>query len=614
MSYEHTKKNSDIHETLGIFEDLRQFDGSPPEFWAGYMDAARRLVEGDFALLLVFEQDVWKTKGIWPSARRKEASALDFERECTLAAQEAHAKKMWSLDSEKGGTLMAVALDSGEDTPRAVAIVYISDISKGIPLAERMTRLSLVADIPRVYRLKKDSDKARNDVIRFADTLDFMVLLNQEDKYMAAVMSFVNEIAPRFNLSRVSLGWQDQGYVRVQGISHMEKFEKKMDAVQLMESAMEETLDQDEEILFPQPEGLNSIVRAHGEFADKHGGKYILTLPIRPDGDTEAVLLCERAKDPFTENDIKGLRLFCDQSSRRLKDLKINDVWFGKRMARSLKDKLAGLLGVENTFYKALGIVCFFLLAFLLFGRMEYRVEAPFILKTDDVAYLPSPFEGYIKTVHVRVGDEVKANQLLLTLDTQELLIEESSAIADKSRYLRESEKSRARYALAEMKIAHALKEQAEAKLALIRYHLAHAEVKAPFAGIVVEGDLKEMLGAPVRKGDVLFKVARIEHLFAELDLDERDVHEIQIGKHGDIAFVSKPENSYPVKVDMINPVAMARDKGNVFPVRCLFEGKPEDWWRPGMSGISKINVGKRNVFWIITHRTVEFLRLFLWW
>jgi hypothetical protein len=32
------------------------------------------------------------------------------------------------------------------------------------------------------------------------------------------------------------------------------------------------------------------------------------------------------------------------------------------------------------------------------------------------------------------------------------------------------------------------------------------------------------------------------------------------------------------------------------------------------MSGIAKINAGERSLLWIITHRTVDFLRLKLWW
>ena len=51
-----------------------------------------------------------------------------------------------------------------------------------------------------------------------------------------------------------------------------------------------------------------------------------------------------------------------------------------------------------------------------------------------------------------------------------------------------------------------------------------------------------------------------------------------------------------------------------LFIIKGKITGDVANWWRPGMSGISKINVGKRNVLWILTHRTIDFLRMLLWW
>jgi hypothetical protein len=56
------------------------------------------------------------------------------------------------------------------------------------------------------------------------------------------------------------------------------------------------------------------------------------------------------------------------------------------------------------------------------------------------------------------------------------------------------------------------------------------------------------------------------------------------------------------------------KDKKNVFLLRCAVVGKPEPWWRPGMTGVAKINVDRRTLLWILTHRTVDFLRLYFWW
>ena len=148
----------------------------------------------------------------------------------------------------------------------------------------------------------------------------------------------------------------------------------------------------------------------------------------------------------------------------------------------------------------------------------------------------------------------------------------------------------------------------------MVHYHLRHAEVTAPFAGIVVEGDLKELLGAPVKKGDVLFKVARIEKMYAELKVDERDVHEIAANSSGEIAFVGRPDLKFPVRVERIDPVAVTEEGKNVYLVRALLPETAVPWWRPGMSGVAKIDVGKRNILWIFAHRTVDFLRIFFWW
>jgi hypothetical protein len=40
----------------------------------------------------------------------------------------------------------------------------------------------------------------------------------------------------------------------------------------------------------------------------------------------------------------------------------------------------------------------------------------------------------------------------------------------------------------------------------------------------------------------------------------------------------------------------------------------PQAWWRPGMTGLARIDVGDKNIFWILTHRLVDNLRLLLWW
>ncbi len=621
MTYTYSDRNSSLNTLIRELEKLRNFDGAPVDFWPEYIGACARLTEAEFGVLMVREKPVsdesqWKTLSFWPQGSRTAITnnadvAAKIHGICEAAIEDDFSWEQ--IKSGKKGTITGVNLNSEDANYESVAVFYQSKNSKLSP-EETITRLKLVSGIPAVYQMQKESEKAKTDVIQFSEALDFMTLLNSEEKYLAAAMTFCNELSSRFRCSRVSLGWLNNNYVRVQAVSHMEQFEKKMDAVQSLETSMEESFDQDEEIVFPPHPGALYVSRQHEQFSREYGVEHIVSLPMRVNDIPEGVLTCEREDEPFTEFEINGIRLFCDQASRRLQDLKKRDKWFGARFADYTRDKLSVLLGVEHTFYKCLGILATILLFVLLFGKMDYKVEASFILKTDDVAYLPAPFDGYIQKVHIQPGDDVNENQLLLTLDTQELILEESSAIADRTRYSREAEKYRAKNSLAEMKIATALQTQSQAKLELIRYHLSNAEIRAAFSGIIVEGDLKEMLGAPVRKGDVLFKVARIDKMYAELDLNERDVHEISNASIGKLAFVSMPESKFPISVDVIEPVAVAAEEGNIFKIRCSFPEEIQNWWRPGMSGVAKVSVGKRNILWIISHRTIDFLRLLLWW
>jgi hypothetical protein len=394
----------------------------------------------------------------------------------------------------------------------------------------------------------------------------------------------------------------------------MDRFEGKMETVQELELAMEEAFDQDDEIYWPPLDGETLITRDHGKYAEAQGAKHVCSVPLRLDGSPVGVVTLERNAEAFLEEEIRLLRLTCDLATPRLADLRKRDRWFGARWAGSAREKLADYVGPRHTIAKVLAVAGAIGLGGLFFGRMDYRVESPFALRTENIAYLSAPFTGFIAEVDAEIGGTFKKSQRLLALDTRDLLLEEAAAAADLSRYRREEEKARAGNELAEMRISQAQAEQARVRLELVKFHRSQAEIKAPFDAIVIEGDLKKRLGAPVRQGDVLFKVARLDRLYVEARVHERDIHEVKLGAAVEFAFASQPKDTFRAKVILVEPVATATEKENVFVVRCEVAGKPEGWWRPGMSGVSKVEAGPRTFFWILFHRTIDFLRLLFWW
>jgi hypothetical protein len=324
-----------------------------------------------------------------------------------------------------------------------------------------------------------------------------MALLNAQDRFLAVAMTFCNEVAARHKCDRVSLGWLEKEYIRLQAISHTERFERKMEAVRALEQTMEEAFDQDELIVWPAREDSSPITRDHQNFASSHQVKFICSAPLRLSGAPVAMLTCERNSEPFSETEIRLVTLCCEMAARRLSELKRNDRWFGARWVTAWRELLAKAVGVQHTWAKIFAVGSAIALGVLFFGKMNYRVEAPFILRTDDIAILSAPFNGYIDEAPHRPGDPVKLKEVLLTLDTRDLRLEEAAASADLDRFTREAEKSRATNGLADMRIAQAQAEQSRVRLDLIRYHLDQSALTAPFAGVIVEGDLRKRIAAP---------------------------------------------------------------------------------------------------------------------
>jgi biotin carboxyl carrier protein len=447
----------------------------------------------------------------------------------------------------------------------------------------------------------------------FDQTLSLMLLLNEEDRFLSAVMTLCNELALSLQASRISLGWLEGRYIRIQGMSHIEKFEPKMGAVQDLESSMEEALDQNEEIVFPLADKQwKAVIRMHESYVRKYGAENIVSIPLRINDDAIAVLSCERST-AFTTVEIRGLRMVCDLVIRRLFELKQNDRWFGARFAGWIRNKLSKVFGFEHTFAKLAGLICTALIVYVIFGQKEYYVKAPCILKTEKLAYVSAPYNGYISTVNAQIGDIVKKGDLLLELDSRDLRLKEAEIVADIHQFARAEEKARSQDYLADMRIAQARLQRSKLGLQRVLNFLEQAKVKAPFAGIVVQGERQKLLGAPVREGDVIYKIAELGDFYVQLDVNEEDIHEIQSGSTGKIAFLSRPEVKFPIHIYQLNYSASIKEKVNIFEIRAILEGPPQNWWRPGMSGIGHIDAGKRKIIWILSHKTIDFIRLHLW-
>jgi hypothetical protein len=94
--------------------------------------------------------------------------------------------------------------------------------------------------------------------------------------------------------------------------------------------------------------------------------------------------------------------------------------------------------------------------------------------------------------------------------------------------------------------------------------------------------------------------------------VDARDIGEIKIGQRGELALPSLPGEVFPLTINTITLVSMAKEGRNYFRVEAQVE-KVSKRLRPGMEGVGKVEIGKRKLIWIWTHEMIDWMRLKLW-
>jgi len=596
---------------------LRRFPGAPREFWPRFLAAAASVATADITVLLAGHPGRtprWTKLGEWAESTAPSRVRTAFTSRLEQTAERCLRENSFlePTDAAAGSFTLAVRLKMPRAEDEVLLAAQVVDFTEAAA-RESLARLNLIADTAALYQHSLAARQAASDVQKFSGVLDLLVPVNEATQFFSAALAFCNGVATQFRCDRASLGWLEKGCVRLRAISRTEHFDRRMAAAQALETVMEECLDQDLEIVWPQPENSSIITRDHEKFASEQKSGNVCSIPLRLDGKPVAVLTCERSEAAFTEAEMQQLRLCADQVARALDERRKIDRWFGARSADAARERLKRWLGPEHTWQKVAAITGVLVFAALFLVRVNYRVEGNFILRSDEASYLTAPFDGYVEQVFVRTGDHVAKGGPLLNFNRSELLLDESAAVADVARYQREAQKAEADHKLAEKRIADALAQQAQARLDLVRYRLENAVIRAPFDGVVVEGDWRERIASPVKQGDALFKVASIGTLYAEADISEKDVKEIIGHSKGEIAFVTQPKLKYPVTVEVVEPAAVTKKDGNVFLARLKPDGGAPSWWRPGMTGLCKISAEKRTLFWILTHRTVDFLRMKLW-
>ena len=430
--------------------------------------------------------------------------------------------------------------------------------------------------------------------------------------YREALIALVTELTRAFHCDQVALGEFKNRHSKVVALSNSAKFDDRSNFIQKIADAMDEAIEQDCLIVFPNP-NTHVIQRAHQELARKFGSGSSLTVPmINHQATVGAVTLLRSEDRPFDAETISLCKLSMSLLTPFLALKKAEELSLARKIGRSIKSGLTGLFGFKRLKMKLAFAGLGSLLAAAALLKGDFQVTADAVLEGRMQRVVAAPIEGFLLSASVRAGDTVRQGDVLATLDDAELQLQLNKLNGQLQKARREYREALSINDLVKVRVTSAQIDQANAEMELARQQLQKIALTAPFDSIVIEGDLSQKLGSPVERGDILFKIAPLEGYRIILKVDERFISYVTPGQKGVLALSSMPDRDFGLTVEKITAVAKAEDKKNIFRVEASLDNAPEVL-RPGMEGIGKINAGRRSLLWIWTHEPVDWLRLWLW-
>lgn len=434
----------------------------------------------------------------------------------------------------------------------------------------------------------------------------------EQTSYQQGLVSMVTELTQTFACERVAFAEYQGHYSKIVALSNSASFDDRSNLVQAIADAMDEAIEQDNAIVYPDS-GNKLIQRDHQELSRKFGIGSVCTLPLIHDNEVfGAITLLRGEQNPFDRETLNLCQQAFSLITPYLALKREQEKSLFLKIGSALKTQLQNVFGVRHMKLKLASIV----LAAMLIGATllqgEFRVTADAVLEGKIQRVVSAPFSGYLLSSSVRAGDTVQKDQVMASLNDEDIQLQMAKLRGELQKNRQEYREAQSSRDLVKVRVVNEQINQTSAEMELTRQQLQRINLTAPFDGVVIEGDLSQSLGAPVERGEALFKIAPLEGYRIILKVDESQISYIEQGQSGSLILPSLTERHFPLKVEKITVAAKAEDGANIFRVEASLD-ETTDLLRPGMQGVGKINAGRNRLIWIWTHEITDWFRLWLW-
>ena len=218
-------------------------------------------------------------------------------------------------------------------------------------------------------------------------------------------------------------------------------------------------------------------------------------------------------------------------------------------------------------------------------GEITAFYPATTTLESEDEATVVAKVGGVVEKYYVEEGDEVKAGQPLVQLETDRLKLELDRSNANLRKLKNDLERNEAIYKknLVSSEAFEKLKFDYESQLAsyeLAKLELEFAQVKAPIDGVISKRHVK--VGNMITVNQAVYQITDFDPLHAVIYVPEKELYKLRVDQKAMVQVDANSEKYYEGFVKRISPVVDA-DSGT-FKVT-VEVNDPEKQLKPGMFG-----------------------------
>jgi transcriptional regulator with GAF, ATPase, and Fis domain len=166
----------------------------------------------------------------------------------------------------------ALPVPAQTDLPGVIAIRV-----KHLPESQQKTVFSSLKRSIKWLRLA-NANQNQDDGF-YSDVVSLLASCFEQVSYHEGLLRMVAELTRRFKCERVAFAEYRHHHCHLTALSNSAEFDHRSNLMQMIADAMDEAVEQDNVILFPDPKA-KLIQRAHQELARKFGSGSLCTIPL----------------------------------------------------------------------------------------------------------------------------------------------------------------------------------------------------------------------------------------------------------------------------------------------------------------------------------------------